>query len=446
MNDIPLWTQLAGLGVLILLSAFFSIAETSMMALNRYRLRALARQGRRGAVLAARMLERTEKLLGMILIGNNLVNAAASALVTAIAITRFGNDDLVLFLATTLIAFLIIVFAEITPKVIGATFPEAIALRLAFVLQPLARLFTPAVWFVNLFTGLLLKPFRIGGRAAGADRLSQEELRLLVLENGQFIPKKHQSVLLNLLGLDAVTVRDVMTPRPQVEALDLGDPIEVILGQLSTCYHNKLPVYDGEINNVRGILHVRKCLALLADGGLTHDGVRASLSEAYFIPAGTPVMQQLQYFQENRQRLGIVVDEYGEMVGLVTLEDIIEELIGEFTTSMPRGEAGLAWDAQGQATVDGATPLRELNRRLGLQLPLDGPTTLNGLILEVLQDIPETNLSLRIGACAIEIVQVDHQAVRVARIIRLDRPDSAAGGPAAAAGGPGVGADATRPS
>lgn len=421
MNAIPLWAQLGTLAVLILLSAFFSIAETSMMALNRYRLKALVKQGRRGAAIAAAMLARTERLLGMILIGNNLINAAASSLVTAIAIGRFGNDDAVLFIATTLIAFLIIVFAEITPKVIGATYPEPIALHLAFVLRPLARLFAPAVWFVNLFTGLLLKPFRIGAANEATQRLTQEELRVLVLENGQYIPKKHHSILLNLFDLGALTVHDVMTPRTQVEALDLEEPIEVIRQQLSTCYHNKLPVYDGDINNLRGILHVRKCLALLVDGPLTHEGLRANLTEAYFIPGNTPVLQQLQFFQENRQRMAVVVDEYGEMIGLVTLEDIIEEMIGQFTTSVPRADAGLAWGPDGEVTVDGGIAVRELNRRLGLNLPQDGPTTLNGLILEELQDIPEASLSLRIGDCALEIVQADDQAVRVVKLTRIGR-------------------------
>jgi len=427
VNDIPLWAQLTILGVLILLSAFFSIAETSMMALNRYRLKTLIKQGKRGAILAGEMLNHTEKLLGMILIGNNLINAAASSLVTAIAISRFGNDDSVLFLATTLIAFLIIVFAEITPKVIGATFPERIALRLAFVLRPLARLFTPAVWFVNLFTGLLLRPFHIKTQNDDANRLSQEDLRVLVLENGQYIPKKHHSILLNLFELGEIAVHDVMIPRPQVEALNLNEPIEVITGELSTSYHNKLPVYEGEINNIVGILHVRKCLALLAEGPLTHQGLRDALNEAYFIPSSTPVLQQLQYFQENRQRMGVVVDEYGEMIGVVTLEDIIEEMIGEFTTSMPRGDSTLHWNPAGEVTVEGSIALRELNRRLGLDLPLVGPTTLNGLILEELQDIPEANLSLRIGNCAIEIVQVDHQAVKVVKLTRLTPHEGAVG-------------------
>ena len=421
MDVIPLWAQFFTLCVLLLLSAFFSIAETSMMAANRYRLRALVRSGNRGAILTSQLLSRTDRLLGMVLIGNNLTNAAASALVTAIAIGRFGNNRSVLFVATSLIAFLIIVFAEITPKVIGATFPLRIALVVSFVLRPLSYLFRPAVWFVNLFTGLILRPFHLASRdKSAAHRLSPEELRALVLESGHFIPKQHTKILLNLLDLDSVTVYDVMTPRPQVEAIDLDDPIEVITQRLSTSYHNKLPVFQGEINQIRGILHVRKCLALMAEGPLTKEGVQGALAEAYFIPSGTSVSQQLQYFQDKRERLGIVVDEYGEVQGLVTLEDIVEEIVGEFTSSMPRADHGpLHWNERGEALVEGALALREINRKLGLSLPLSGPNTLNGLILEELQEIPDSSVALRIGNCVIEIVQVQNQAVRIARLTRL---------------------------
>jgi Mg2+/Co2+ transporter CorB len=421
LNAIPLWAQIAALCVLLLFSAFFSIAETSMMALNRYRLKALVKQGKQGAILATELLSRTDRLLGMILIGNNLINAAASALVTAIAINRFGNEEGVLFVATSLIAFLIIVFAEITPKVIGAMFPERIALALAYVLTPLARLMNPAVWFVNLFSGVLLRLMRIPVQAdVDAQRLSPEELRAMVLESGHFIPKKHTSILLNLFDLESVTVYDVMTPRIQVEAIDLDDSIEVITERLITCYHNKLPVYEGELNQIRGILHVRKCLATLVDGKLDKTIMVDLLTEAYFIPSGTPVIQQLQYFQENRQRIGIVVDEYGEVQGLVTLEDIIEEMVGEFTTSLPRVDQGaLSWDEDGAAMVDGSLPLREINRRLGLNLPLDGPKTLNGLVLEELQEIPDASVCIRMGECVIEIVQVQNQSVKIAKLVRL---------------------------
>jgi Mg2+/Co2+ transporter CorB len=413
--------EAAGLALLIALSAFFSIAETSMMAFNRYRLKALVRAKNRSAIAVAKLLDHTDRLLGMVLIGNNLLNAAISALVTAIAISHFGNTRGTLLVATTTVAFCIVVFAEITPKVIGASFPERIALAIAFILKPLSVVFQPIVWFINLFTGGILRLLRLdSGRTDEGSRISPEELRALVLESGHFIPKKHTSILLNLLDLESVTVSDVMTPRALLESIDLEDSIELVTQRISTSYHNKLPVYEGEINKILGILHVRKCVALLAEGPLTREGIVAALTEAYFVPAGTSVTQQLQYFQEQRQRLAVVVDEYGELQGLVTLEDIVEEIVGEFTTSLPRVDVNpLDWDESGEALLDGKTALREINRRLGLNLPLDGPNTLNGLILEELQEIPEASVALRVGDCVIEIVQVQNQAVRLARLSRV---------------------------
>ncbi len=427
MDVIPLWIQILALVVLLALSAFFSISETSMMALNRYRLKALVRAKRRGAATAARLLSRTDRLLGMVLIGNNLLNAATSALVTAIAINEFGNNRQTLIIATSLVAFLIVVFAEITPKVIGATFPEPIALALAFILKPLAYLFQPLVWVANLFTSFVLKLLRLSSRGdENTPRLSREELRGIVLESGHFIPKKHTSILLNLLDLEAVTVSDVMTPRAQLESIDLDDPISVVTERISTSYHNKLPVYEGEINKILGILHVRKVVSLLAEGPLTRESVEAILSEAYFVPAGTSVTMQLQYFQEQRQRMAVVVDEYGEVQGLVTLEDIVEEIVGEFTTSLPRSDVHpLDWEDDGTALLDGKIALREINRRLGLSFPLDGPNTLNGLILEELQEIPDASVALKIGNCAIEIIQVQNQTVRLAKLTRLKSAEPA---------------------
>jgi Mg2+/Co2+ transporter CorB len=413
--------QITALVVLLAFSAFFSIAETSMMALNRYRLKAMVRAKKRGAATAAKLLSRTDRLLGMVLIGNNLLNAATSALVTAIAISEFGNRREVLIIATSFVAFLIVIFAEITPKVIGATFPEPIALALSFVLKPLAIVFSPLVFVANLFTNGILKLFRLSSKNEdGTQRLSPEELRALVLESGHFIPKKHTSILLNLLDLEAVTVSDVMTPRSQLESIDLDDPMDVVTQRISTSYHNKLPVYEGEINKILGVLHVRKVVALLAEGPLTREDLLESLTDAYFVPAGTAVTQQMQYFQEQRQRIAVVVDEYGEVQGLVTLEDIVEEIVGEFTTSLPRSDVHpLDWEIDGTVLLDGKIALREINRRLGLSFPLDGPNTLNGLIIEELQEIPDASVAVRIGDCAIEIIQVQNQTVRLAKLTRL---------------------------
>jgi Mg2+/Co2+ transporter CorB len=323
--------------------------------------------------------------------------------------------------AIAAVAFVIIVFAEIAPKVIGATYPERIALTTALILKPLMALGKPVLWFVNLFVASLLAVLRIRTGAQARDaRLSPEELRSIVLEGGNFIPQKHKSILLNLFDLETISVEDIMTPRAQIEALNLAVPVDEIVHQLTTCYHNKLPVYEGEINQIVGILHVRKALGLLSqDEDPTADAFPRAADGAVFHSQDTGVFTQLQYFQEQRERLGIIVDEYGEVQGLVTLDDIIEEMIGEFTTSLPgaRGD-GFAWNAAGECLLEGATPLRDINKRLGLNLPTDGPKTLNGLLLEVLQDIPEAPVSVRLGECLVEIVQAQNQAIKVAKLRR----------------------------
>ena len=419
MDDIPLSVQFGALLVLLILAAFFSIAETSMMALNRYRLKHLVKQGHRGAKLAHELLAHTDRLLGVILLGNNLVNAASAMLVGLITIRLFGENKIALGLGTLAVTFLILVFAEITPKVIAAAHAERIAFAVSYLLTPLLKLLYPVVWFVNLFVSALLALLRIRPPAGGEpQRLSAEELRSLVLEAGHYIPKKHRSILVNLFDLERITVEDVMTPRAQIEAVDLEAPLERITEQLATSYHTRLLVYRSELGNIAGILHLRKVLALMREGDLDRDKLAELLTEPYFIPASTPLFAQLQYFQENRQRFALVVDEYGELQGLMTLEDIIEEIIGEFTTSSPAVGSIRAWDKNDSALVEGTSPLRELNRKLGLALPLDGPKTLNGLIVEHFQDIPEAGVSLKIAGVPMEIVQTQDRVVRTVRLFR----------------------------
>lgn len=398
------------------------MAETALMAANRYRLRHMAKRGSRRAITTLWLLDRTDKLLSLVLIANTLINAMATALVTAIAIQSFGHDDNVITISTGVVAFLLIVFAEISPKVIGATFPEKIALPTSMVLKPLMALAKPVIWFVNLFVTLVLKLFRIkAGSHAHDARLSPEELRSIVLEGGNFIPQKHKSILLNLFDLETISVEDIMTPRSQIEALNLELTVDEIKRELTTCYHNKLPVYEGEINRIIGILHVRKAVALLnQEDELTVEHFRELLTTPYFIPQDTGVFTQLQYFQENKERLGIIVDEYGEVQGLVTLDDIIEEMIGEFTTSMPGAARAdsFGWSEQGECLLEGSTALRDINKRLGLAFPLDGPKTLNGLMLELLQEIPDAPISIKVANCIIEVVQVHDQAIKVVKLIR----------------------------
>jgi Mg2+/Co2+ transporter CorB len=423
MEDVPLYWGFGALVVLLILSGFFSIAETSMMALNRYRLRHLVAQNHAGAKRAAELLKRTDTLLGAILIGNNLVNAAAATLAGLIAVRLLGQDKIAYAVSTLAISFLIIVFAEITPKVIGATYPERIALPLAYVLGPMRSLLQPGVWIVNLLVRplLLLAGIRPGD-STEVQKLTPEEIRTIVLESSSFMPKKHVSILLNLFDLGSITVQDIMLPRARIESIKLDDEMEAIARHLATSYHMRLPVFRDSRGEVVGVLHLRKVLAPLQAGTLNKSEIESLLAAPYFVPASTPVFAQMQYFQENEERIALVVDEYGELMGLVTLEDIIEEIIGKFTTSMPAAAQTLAWREDGSATADGATPVREVNRALGLELPTEGPKTLNGLILEQLRDIPEADVSIKIGDVPMEIVHAQGRTVKTVRIFRPVTP------------------------
>ncbi len=416
MDDIPLSVLLTALGILLVISAFFSISEISMMSLNRYRLRHLVQQGHRGAKLAASLLAQTDKLLGVILLGNNLVNAMAAALVTIIAVRFFGNSQLAVSLATLAVTFLILVFSEISPKVMGAAYPEQVAFPASYVLKPLIRLFYPVIWFVNLFVQALLWLLRMRPSEATEHKISMPELRTLVLEASGFIPKKHQSVLLNLFELEEITVDDVMTPRSQIEAIDLAAEPDSIWQQLTTSHHTQLPVYENELNNLIGILHTRKVLHQTQAEHFSIEALKQILREPYFIPAGTPLLTQLQNFQENQRKFGMVVDEYGELQGLVTISDILEEIVGEFTTRSPLQATYFHAQEDGSWLIDGSSSLRDLNRKLGTKFPTYGPKTLNGLILEHFEDIPEAGTSFRIADHTLEIVQTQDRVVKVVRL------------------------------
>jgi len=419
MEDLTLQWMVGALVVLLVISGFFSIAETSMMAINRYRLKHMVAQGHGGAAHVEELLRRTDKLLGAILIGNNLVNAAAATIASLIAVELFGQGKLAYAVSTLAISFLIIVFAEITPKVIGATYPERIAPALAYVVKPVQWLLQPGVWFVNLFVRPLL--LLVGIRPeenTQVEKLSPEEIRTLVLESSSFMPKKHFSILMNLFDVGAVTVQDIMVPRARIESIKLDDDMETIIHQIVTSYHQRLPVFRSALGEVIGVLHLKKVLAALPTRTLDKTTLEELLGEPYFVPATTPVLAQMQYFQENRERIAMVVDEYGELMGLVTLEDIIEEIIGKFTTSLPSAGLALTWDPSGAATAEGTTPVREVNRALGLSLPTDGPKTLNGLIVEHLQDIPEADVSIKIGNVPMEIVHAQGRTIKTVRIFK----------------------------
>jgi Mg2+/Co2+ transporter CorB len=419
MEDIPLSWLFGALAAMVVVSAFFSIAETAMMAINRFRLKYLVSEGNRSAIRVAEMLKRTDRLLGGILIGNTLAITVATTIAGLITVRLFGDDKIAYFVSPIVIGFLIIVFAEITPKVIGATHPERTALLLSFPLKVTLRTLDLPAWFVNLFVRPLLWLLRIRPeQERELQKLSAEEIRTLVLESSVFMPKKHVSILMNLFDLGDITVQDIMLPRAGIESITLEEPIEAIVRQLATSTHRRLPVYRDRDGEVIGVLHLRKTLDPLRAGTLTKEAIEALLVEPYFVPASTPVFAQLQYFQEAHENVALVVDEYGEVMGLVTLEDILEEIVGKFTPALPSAGRSLCWDAGGTALADGSMQIREVNRALGLSLPMDGPKTLNGLILEHLQDIPEADVSVRIAGVVIEITHAQGRSIKSVRLFK----------------------------
>ena len=417
MDDISIGTLFAILFLLLICSGFFSGSETSMMAINRYRLNSLVRKGKHSAKLVNRLLGKVDKLLGSILLGNTLLNVAAAAVTNIIILRLYGQNDLAILVGTLAVTFALLVFSEIMPKIIAASYPERIALPASYVLTPLITLFHPVVSIATAIVKGFLWIFRIRILTdQSKQKVTLEELRGLVLDAEHFLPRKHQKMLLNLVDLERITVNDVMVPRNLIEALDINADPNELRQQIITCHHTLLPVYADTPSNVIGILHLKRVPSLLLEATLDLDELRKILKEPYFIPSDTPLLKQLQQFQERHRRLGLVVDEYGELLGLVTLENILEEIVGEFTTQSPSQSGKFLRHEDGSFLLEGSKSLREINRKLGLHLPLEGAKTLNGLILEHLEDIPETGTSLKIAGYPIEIIQTQDRIVKVARI------------------------------
>ena len=417
MDELSLSTQFITLAILLVVSGFFSMAETVMMASNRIRLRHLAKENHRGARLALELLSKTDQLLGVILLGNTLINSLAAMLTANIALMIFGEEKWTLEAGALFVTFCLLVFSEITPKVAGAMHSDWLAIRISYALTPLLRIAYPAVWFVNLFVKPLLRLLNLHSRqGTEGHHLTAEELRAVVLDSGQFIPIQHRSILLNLFELEEVTVADIMTPRGEIESIDLAAPFEDIMAQLATSYHTRVIVSENDPMNVIGILRLRHLLGEAFNSEISLGSLRERMTEPYFIPAATPIYTQLQFFRENRQRLGLVVDEYGEIQGLVTLEDIVEALVGKFTTRQADVGVRLQWDDDGTVLVDGGMNLRELNRQLALDLPVDGPRTLNGLIIEHLQDIPGVGIGIKVADVPMEIIQTQDRKIKRVRL------------------------------
>ena len=420
MNDVPLSTLFSLLGVLLVLSAFFSGTETALMSVNRYRLRHRARQGQRAARLAETLLQRPDRLIGLILLGNNFVNIFASSLVTIIAL-RLGGEGAIA-IGAGLLTLVILIFAEVAPKTLAALHPERIALPASLIYFPLLKVTYPIVWLVNLMANGVLRLLGVKTEQFQGHALTHEELRTVVSEAGALIPKRHQRMLISVLELQDVTVDDIMVPRNEIDGLDLEDDREDLLEQITESQHTRLPVFRGDLDAVVGILHLRSVMRELADDELTREHLAAKALEPYFVPEGTPLHTQLLNFQRAKRRLALVVDEYGDIQGLVTLDDILEEIVGEFTTDPADVYREVEQEPDGSFMVSGAANVRELNRMMGWRLPTDGPKTLNGLIVERLETIPEAGATLQLSGYLLEIVQTSDNAVRSVRLHPPARP------------------------
>jgi Mg2+/Co2+ transporter CorB len=422
LNDIPLGALAGALVFLLALSAFFSGSETALMTLNRYRLRHLAAAGHPGARLAERLLRKPDRLIGLILLGNNFVNILASSLATIIAL-RLGGEGAIP-IAAGLLTLVVLIFSEVAPKTLAALHPERLAFPASWIYTPLLRVLFPLVWLVNLIANAVLRVLGIYPDDAEGNALSREELRTVVNEAGAMIPKRHQKMLLNILDLEKVTVDDIMVPRSELDGVDLENPIDVILEQLEKTPYTRVLAYRGSIDRVAGFVHSRRVMQAQLDDELTRESLEGLIREPYFIPKGTPLNRQLINFQQNRRRTALVVDEYGDVQGLVTMADLLEEIVGEFATDPADGIADVMPQEDGSFLVDGSANLRDLVKTMHWELPTDGPKTLNGLIVEYLESIPEPGTSLMVAGYPIEVVQTQDNAVRTARIRPKERRKS----------------------
>jgi len=405
------------LGILILISAYFSGSETGMMSLNRYRLRHLEKEKHKGAKRVSKLLKRPDRLIGLILIGNNLVNIAAASIATIIGI-RFFGDVYGMLVSTVVLTLVILIFAEVTPKTLAALYPEKIAFPSSILLSLLLKILFPLVIAVNWITNGILMILGISSEQREQHSLSSEELRTVVNESGALLHEQDQSMLMSILDLEKVSVEDIMIPRSELVGIDVNDDWKKIQRQLTQANHTRVLLYRDNIDDVVGYIHARDALKLLSKSQFTKATLLRAVRELYFIPEGTPLNIQLLKFQHAKERLGLVVDEYGDIQGLVTLEDILEEIVGDFTTTMtPTPSEEVTLQPDGSYLVDGSASIRDINKEMSWQLPTDGPKTLNGLIIEHLEDIPQNNLSVRIAGYPIEIVDVSNNRIKIVRVM-----------------------------
>ncbi len=417
-DDYPIWTLLLSIAVLIGLSAYFSGTETAMMALNRYRLRHLVKEKHTGARKANRMLRRPDRLLGVILVGNNLVNFSAATIATVIGFRLFGDTGVLL--APWILTITFLIFAEVAPKTLAAQRQEGWAFKSVYVLEPLQKVLHPAVVFVNWISNALVRPFLTATEPA-QEHLSTEELKTVVNEGAVAVGER-QSMMVRLLELESVSVNDIMVPRSEIIGIDIEEDMADIIQLASNSQHTLLPVYKDNINNVLGILHLRRLSRFLHVDEFNKADLMQLTREPYYVPEATPLHTQLLNFQKEKQRIALVVDEYGDVQGIVTLEDILEEIVGEFTSDYASNMPEISPQEDGSYLIDGTAVLREINRALRWDLPTTGPKTVNGLILEHLETIPESNLCLQIDEYQIETLQIKDNMIKNLVMRRVKMP------------------------
>jgi Mg2+/Co2+ transporter CorB len=419
VGDIPLSSLGILLLVLVTLSAFFSGTETALMSVNRYRLRHLAREGSRAARLTETLLERPDRLIGMILICNNFTNSAAAAIVTVIALSLGGEAYAAI--GVGIFTVVLILFAEVAPKTFGALYPERIALPAAVIYSVLLKVMYPLVWSTNLIANGMLRLLGVNREDASRTSLSSEELRTVVAEASTVIPHRHQRMLMSILDLEKITVEDIMVPRADIYGIDLKDDWEDIVEQIRECRHTRIPVYDGELESLVGILHMKKVARMLVRSEFDREQLvaLARTREPYYVPEGTSLNQQLLQFQRQRRRVAFIVDEYGDVQGLVTLEDLLEEIVGEFTSDTSALHKDVHRERNDSFVVNASASVRTLNRKMGWTLPATGPRTLNGLIVEQMETIPAPGQRLRIGDYSLEVLQVTDNAVKTVRLAQV---------------------------
>lgn len=410
MNDIPLSVLLGLLALLLLLSAFFSGSETALMTLNRYRLQHLVKQKHRGAIKAHQLLKRPDRLIGLILLGNNFVNIFASSITTLIAI-RIGGDEAIAPI-TALLTIIILIFSEVTPKTLAALKPDTLAFMSAWLYVPLLKIFYPIVWIVNGVSYILLRMVGVNPKKIKKDHLGKDELKTIVSDSEHILPARYQNMLLSILDLESASVEDIMTQRKEIVGIDLEDSIEEIIEQLRGSQHTRLPVYKKNIDRVIGFLHIRHVLGKLSQPDFDKQVITDSLSKPFFIPASTSIHKQMQIFKTERQRIGLVVDEYGDVQGLVTLDDLLQEIVGELVAEV---EEDVKPQKDGSYLVNAGITIRELNRVTHWDLPTEGPKTLNGLIIEYMEMIPAPGTSIKFHGHIVEIIERDDNTVKLVR-------------------------------